>query len=207
MSQRCSTHYIRRSVLTELVLADIQRVFQYVTDHKADFLKKAKSDYEKNLEKSTAKARGEYQRGKSRLSELDAIFRKLYEDRVFGKVSETQFIAMTTGYDDERETLTARIAELERLLKQSDAQRDNAAAFVKIVAKYENISELTFELLHDFIDKIYVYEVDKENYTRDIEIVYSYVGEVDSGDGKPSNETYFRQGHGNGACLVRSIVI
>jgi site-specific DNA recombinase len=203
--KRCSTHYIRKSVLTELVLADIQRIFTYVTAHKAEFLKKAQSDYEKTLEKNTAKARQECQQCKNRLSEIDAIFRKLYEDRVFNKISEQQFISMTTGYDEEREVLTAKIAEFEKLLKQSDEQKSKATAFVKIVEKYENISELNYELLHEFIDAIYVHEVDKENCTRRIEIVYNFVGNIEGE--KPQNEAYFRQGVGNGACLIKSIVL
>jgi hypothetical protein len=158
------------------------------------------------LEKSTAKARQEYNRGKLRLSELDTIFCRLYEDQIFGKISETQFATMTVNYTEERETLTARIAEIEKLLKQSDEQKSNASAFVKIIERHENINELNFELLHEFIDKIYVYEVDKENCTREIEIICSHVGSIDSGGGKPCNETYFRKGVGDGACTIKSIV-
>jgi len=204
---RCSTHYIRQSVITELVLADVQRVCRYISEHKAAFLKKAQVDFSRELEKTTAKARQEYQRGKTRLTELDAIFRRLYEDQVFGKISEAQFAAMTTNYDEERETLAARLTELERLLKESDALKNNAAAFVKIVEKHGNTAELSFELLHELVDRIYVHEVDKIACTRKIEIIYNYVGNVVSNGEKPESEAYFRQGVGNGACLIKSIVI
>jgi len=210
MMQKCSTHYIRRSVLTELVLADIRRVLEYVTANKAGFLANAKAKHEKKVESSSVKARQEYLRDKSRLVELDTIFRRLYEDQIFGKISETQFATMVTSYDSERETLTVKIAEAESLLKKSEEHKNNAAVFVKIVEKYENVTELNYELLHELIDRIYIHEVDRENYTREIEIVYNYVGFVDDcgiGGEKPTNETYFRQGHGKGACLVKSIVI
>jgi len=203
---KCSTHYIRKSVLDELVLEDIRRVFRYITEHKAEFLANAKTKYEKALEKSTVKARQEHQRGKARLSELDTIFRRLYEDQIFGRISETQFATMTVSYTEERDALMTKVAELESLLKQSDEQKSNAAAFVKIVEKHENVEELTFELLHEFIDRIYIHEVDKANCTRDVEILYNYVDDVES-SGKPSREHYFRQGVGNGACLIKSIVI
>jgi hypothetical protein len=170
-------------------------------------LKKSQTEYEKTLEKSTVKLRQEYQQGKVRLAELDVVFRRLYEDRIFEKISEAQFVAMTTGYDEERETLTARIAEIERILEQSSKQKSNATAFVKIVENYESINELSFELLHEYVDKIYVHEVDKEECIRNIEIVYNYIGNADIGGEKPQNESYFRQGVGNGACTIRSIVI
>ena len=112
---------------------------------------------------------------------------------------------MTAGYDEERKALSAKIAEFEKLLKQSDEQKSKASAFVKIVEKYENIQELDFELLHEFVDAIYIHEVDKENCTRKIEIVYNFVGSIEGE--KPESEAYFRQGVGNGACLIKSIVI
>ena len=56
--------------------------------------------------------------------------------------------------------------------------------------KWENVDELTFELLHEFIDKIYIHESDKENGTRKIEIMYSFVGRVDaSGVGGTNNHS------------------
>jgi hypothetical protein len=210
LSQKCSTHYIRKSVLDELVLADIRRVFRYVTNHKAAFMASAQSKYEKALEKTTLKSRQEHQKGKARLVELDAIFRRLYEDQIFGKLTEAQFASMTVNYNEERDALTRRIAEIHILLKKGDEQKSNTAAFVKIVDKHQSIDELDFELLREFVSKIYIHEVDKENCTREIEILYSFVGSVDVTDEheeKPSNETYFRQGVGNGACLIKSIVM
>lgn len=44
--------------------------------------------------------------------------------------------------------------------------------------KYTNITELTYDLLRDFIDKIYIYENDKVNKTRRIEIFYNFVGNI-----------------------------
>ncbi|MCL1832112.1 MAG: DUF4368 domain-containing protein [Oscillospiraceae bacterium] len=202
---QCSTHYIRKGVLMELVLLDIQRVCRYITENKKVFLADAKANHEQTLTKLSADARQEYQRLKTRLCELDTIFRRLYEDQIFGKIDETQFVTMTSNYTEERETLTAKISELERLLKQSDEQKNNAAAFVKIVESREFIDELDYEIVHEFIDKIYVYEIDKENCTREIEILYNYVGGIEFGE-KPSNESYFRQGVGNGACIIKSIV-
>jgi len=176
----CTIHHIRRLVLEDLVLADIRRVFRYVTENKAEFLTYAKNKYEKALEKSTTKVRQEYNRKKARLSELDTIFRRLYEDQIFGKITESQFSSLTANYTEEREKLSGRIDEIEKHLRQSDEQKNNSTAFIKIVEKYESIDELNFELLHEFIDKIFIHEVDKANCSRKIEILYSHVGQVDA---------------------------
>ena len=43
---------------------------------------------------------------------LNILFRKLYEDNALGKLSDEQFAFLTSGYDEEKKTLTRRIAEL-----------------------------------------------------------------------------------------------
>ena len=37
----CTTHYIRKSILSEIVLADLQRVLSYVKEHEQDFIQTA----------------------------------------------------------------------------------------------------------------------------------------------------------------------
>ena len=54
--------------------------------------------------------------------------------------------------------------------------------FVALVCRYTEISELTYENVHEFIDRILVYELDKNTNTRKIEIFYSFVGKVDTGE-------------------------
>lgn len=57
--------------------------------------------------------------------------------------------------------------------------------FVALVRRYTAIEELTYENVHEFIDRILIHELDKETNTRKIEIFYSFVGRVDTGD-KPT---------------------
>lgn len=43
------------------------------------------------------------------------------------------------------------------------------------------------------IDRILIHELDKETNTRKIEILYSFVGRVESGDEPTESISYFRQ--------------
>ena len=52
---------------------------------------------------------------------------------------------------------------------------------------------LTYENVHEFIDRILIHELDKETNTRKIEIFYSFVGRVDTGDKPTESISYFRQ--------------
>lgn len=50
-----------------------------------------------------------------------------------------------------------------------------------------------YENVHEFINRILVHELDRGTNTRKIEIFYSFVGKVDSGDEPTESTSYFRQ--------------
>lgn len=114
----CTTHYIRKSVLKELVLG-----------------------------------------------ELDHLFRKLYEDNALGRLSDQQFTFMVSGYDDEKAALVEKIRGLEKEVSTVTERRDDVGRFVQIVRKYTDVQELSYEIVHEFIDRILVYELDKDTNT------------------------------------------
>lgn len=65
--------------------------------------------------------------------------------------------------------------------------------FVQIVRKYTDVQELSYEIVHEFIDRILVYELDKDTNTRKVEIYYSFVGQVDTGEAHTESVSFFRQ--------------
>lgn len=142
----CTTHYIRKSVLKELVLG-----------------------------------------------ELDHLFRKLYEDNALGRLSDQQFTFMVSGYDDEKAALVEKIRGLEKEVSTVTERRDDVGRFVQIVRKYTDVQELSYEIVHEFIDRILVYELDKDTNTRKVEIYYSFVGQVDTGEAHTESVSFFRQ--------------
>jgi len=59
--------------------------------------------------------------------------------------------------------------------------KDNAIDFVNLIEKYIGIKELTYEVLHELIDRVEVgekYEYQGETY-QDINIYYKFVGTVE----------------------------
>ena len=189
----CTTHYIRKSVLKELVLADLQRVLAYVKEHEQEFVRTASECGEQAAQKALAQQRKELDKAERRMDELNLLFRKLYEDMALGRLSNEQFALLTSGYEDEKAALTKRAAELRQKIDTAAERGADVKRFVGLVRRYSEISELTYENVHEFIDRILVHELDRETNTRKIEIFYSFVGKVDSGDEPTESISYFRQ--------------
>ncbi len=189
----CTTHYIRKSVLKELVLADLQRVLVYVKEHEQEFVRTAAECGEQTAKKALAQQRKELDKAERRMDELNLLFCKLYEDMALGRLSSEQFALLTSGYEDEKAALTKRAAELRQEIDAAAERGADVKRFVALVRRYSEISELTYENVHEFIDRILVHELDRETNTRKIEIFYSFVGKVDSSDEPTESISYFRQ--------------
>ena len=67
---------------------------------------------QRQYKKTLTQQRKELDKAQNRINELNILFRKLYEDNALGKLSDEQFAFLTSGYDEEKKTLTRRIAEL-----------------------------------------------------------------------------------------------
>jgi hypothetical protein len=69
---------------------------------------------------------------------------------------------------------------MKRIVQEEKAHEMNADGFLRTVRKYEEINELTLEILQEFIDKIVVYH--RENIhgeqVQNIEIHYKMIGHV-----------------------------
>ncbi len=189
----CTTHYIRKSVISELVLADLKRVLSYVQSPEQEFIQTANEYNAQAMKKALAQQRKELDKAEKRMSELNVLFRKLYEDNALGKISDSQFAFLISGYDEEKTTLTRRIAELTQEIDAATERSADVKRFVALVRKYTAIDELTYENVHELIDRILIYELDRETNTRKVEIFYNFVGRIDSGDQPIESVSYFRQ--------------
>lgn len=189
----CTTHYIRKPVLKEIVLADLQRVMAFVKNNEQEFIRTANEYNDKAMKKALSQQRKELDKAEKRVRELDILFRKLYEDNALGKLSDERFVFLTSGYEDEKKALVKRAKELQKELDTANERSADVQRFIALVRKYTAVNELTYEIVHEFIDRILVHELDKETNTRVIEIFYSFVGKIDSGEAPTENTCYFRQ--------------
>lgn len=174
----CSAHFIRELVLHDLVLDHLRQTIRFVSCYEADFVQAIMDKSQEDQKKELARQRRELAQAERRIAELDTLFQRIYEDNISGKLTDERFSKLSTAYEDEQRTLSARVKVLSATLEQEQEQAVNVAQFIALVKKHTEIQELTPSIVNEFIDSIIVYAPDKSSghRTQEIRIKYNLVG-------------------------------
>ncbi len=181
----CTAHFIRTDLLIAGVTDNLRKVTSYAAKHEARFMKLLVEQNEDGGKRRHAARKKELEAAEKRISELSAIFKRLYEDSVSGRISDERFTELSADYEAEQKELKERVAAIQKELSKSQEATANAGKFMNIVRKNMNFEELTPTLLRESVEKIIVHECSyDENGTRrqDIDIYYSFVGKVELPD-------------------------
>ena len=177
----CSSHQIRNVVVEQLLLQNLQRVTAFARGHEDEFLQLITNNFEKELNKELRDCRKEFDQAKARISKLDTIIQRLYEDNVEGKISDERFMKMSTTYESEQKELNARVTALRYFIDHAKEKSLNAEHFLSLVRKYTDIQELDAEIIREFVEKIIVFKAEKIDGHRvqRIQIIYNCIGAVE----------------------------
>ena len=179
----CTGHSIRKDALTALILSEIQNVTQLARNNEQEFLKIIKSSMDNDVNRQRKALNKSIAKSRKRLSELDKIIAKLYEDSVLEKITTDMFNMLSHSYIDEQTELKRSAAEQSQQLEELDKHKANTDKFLKSVRKFTEITELSPEVLGEFIEKVVVHEADKSagERTQQIDIFFKGIGKVDLG--------------------------
>lgn len=175
----CTAHYIRECVLDEVILEDLRRVTAMAREHTMEFAEYIGSRQSAEIQREIRRQERELTAMRKRGAELDAIFKKLYEDRVLGHLSVEQFQTLSSGYTEEQERLAEEIPAKEGAIQKLRDTVSSTDGFIAKAKRYTDIMELTPELLRLFIQKIVVHEKStkwSKKAMQTIEIHYSDIG-------------------------------
>ena len=177
----CTMHYIRNVVVERIVLENLKEVIQYVSNYEDEFVRMVMDSDMRQRNRELAQKKKRLVEIQKRIGELDTIFQRIYEDNIIGKLSDERFMKMSKGYEDEQHTLQTEANEIQSELQQEEKKSVDVKRFLAIVKKYTDLTELTPEILREFIDKIIVHAPDKSSGRRlqEIEIIYNHIGEFD----------------------------
>ena len=176
----CTTqHRINEDVVLSLVSEMLKAIAEYAKHDRAEFVRVVQEAQSSQQTAEVRKQRTRLATAKQRVSELEVLLCKIYEDNILGKLSDSRYATLDAQYEKEQSELTAEISVLEKAVKSYEKHEKDADRFIALIGKYENFDKLTIAMLNEFIEKILVHERDRKGSiqtTQEVEIYFNFVG-------------------------------
>ena len=176
----CKTqHRINEDVVLSLVSDMLKAIAEYAKHDRAEFVRVVQEAQSSQQTTEVRKQRTRLATAKQRVSELEVLLCKIYEDNILGKLSDSRYATLDAQYEKEQTELTAEISVLEKAVKSYEKHEKDADRFIALIDKYENFDKLTIAMLNEFIEKILVHERDRKGSiqtTQEVEIYFNFVG-------------------------------
>ena len=178
----CTPHHIREEELYAVVLDDLRRVTHFARQKERQFAEYINRKNTAQLRQEINTLQKELDTMRRRRNELTALFKRLYEDNVLGRVTNEQFRLLSADYNAEQRELDKAIPQKEERLEKLKASAANVEAFIEKAKRYRTIDELTPQIVRLFISRIEVGEravKHSRHSAQKIRIVYRDIGEWD----------------------------
>ena len=176
----CPTqHRINEDVVLSLISEMLKAIAEYAKHDRAEFVRVVQEAQSSQQTAEVKKQRTRLATAKQRVSELEVLLCKIYEDNILGKLSDSRYATLDAQYEKEQSELTAEISVLEKAVKSYEKHEKDADRFIALIDKYENFDKLTIAMLNEFIEKILVHERDRKGSiqtTQEVEIYFNFVG-------------------------------
>ena len=176
----CPTqHRINEDVVLSLISEMLKAIAEYAKHDRAEFVRVVQEAQSSQQTAEVRKQRTRLATAKQRVSELEVLLCKIYEDNILGKLSDSRYATLDAQYEKEQSELTAEISVLEKAVKSYEKHEKDADRFIALIDKYENFDKLTIAMLNEFIEKILVHERDRKGSiqtTQEVEIYFNFVG-------------------------------
>lgn len=134
--EHCTIHYIKYDTLYAVVLKRLQYWIGQAQMNEDKLLDRLLKTGDRQRQAEIARARKGLTKSEKRLSELDDLFAKLYEDRAKNTVSERNYAMLSGRYQDGQIQLEADVKKLKETLNQTVASKENAECWISIIRKY-----------------------------------------------------------------------
>ena len=102
-------------------------------------------------ERSIRDDKKKLEQAKKRLSDLDVIISRLYEDYVLGNLSQDRYKKMAADYEAEQERLKLEIEVIEEWVEQREEMNDGLDVFIALTQKYVDVEELTQTIVNEYL--------------------------------------------------------
>lgn len=176
----CQIHFIREVTLQKRVLECVQRTLTYVRAYRDDFIHDMLAQDEASRKAELAQKRKALSGAQKRMEELDRIIQRLYEDSVFGKLSDERFQKLSAQYEAEQIEIKTLASVLEREIEDDTKQAVDVERFLNLAERYSELQELDAATVNELIDRIVIHNPERIDGRKHvtIEVFFTYVGRI-----------------------------
>lgn len=142
------------------------------------------------MEKAVKRRKKELEQAQKRITELDRIFKRIYEDDISGAISHERFLKLSGEYEAEQKELMAFAKSEQTAVNTYEQDKADFDSFATIIRKYVGITELTPTIINEFVKKIVVHAPDKSSGHRrqKVEIIWNFIGKLEQDEGTQTLE-------------------
>lgn len=180
-TRNCTMHFIKTSVLWELILTAIREVSDYVRQEEQAFIDKVQQTSTVQIAETQREQKRRLAEATERNGELNTLIKKLYEGNATGKIPDKHFERLLAEYDREQTALETEIEDLQEQIDSFNEDSTKADKFIAVVRRYTDFTELTTPMLNEFIEKVVVHEATggRTDRKQKIDVYFNFVGQVE----------------------------
>ena len=166
--------------MEQLLIRQINSIMEYVSEYEDEFIRQVMVRGTAEHLKQTSSLRKTIDTSKRCIEQIDSVISQLYEDKVAGEITAEMLTKLSAKYIAEQEEQNAALKAAQKELAALEAKKNDTTKFIDWVRKYSQITELTPQILNEFIDKVTVHQADKVDGKRrqDIEVYFNGVGQM-----------------------------
>ena len=156
------------------MLEDIQEKQRFVKEHENELAVYAQKLADRGSDIELKQIRADLDKSQKRCKELDILIQKLFEQVALGALTQERFATLSQTYEQEQQTLKPKITALEAKLTDRGGDVQNIMRFFDLVRKHEEVTELTAENIHEFIETVVVYQAEGKRLNRTQKVVINF---------------------------------
>ena len=177
----CTSHFVRESVIKEILLETIRYACASACEDEASFVEAVRSAstvHDQNEAKQLTKT---LRKNQKRFAELDRLIKKVYEDNAIGKLSDRRYELLSSDYEKEQDELDDEIERAKEELARFEHDTDHSKDFIALAKRYTDFKELTPVMINEFIDKVLIHKAESIDGERvmEIEVYLNFIGKVE----------------------------
>lgn len=175
----CTTHHVLLADINALLLKELRYVTEAANKNLEKFAKMLLKRAEKRADVSMNSLSREKQTCEKRISEIDRMIKKLFEQSVTGSLTQERFASLTADYEAEQSELKKKLFDINEKLGSLDTTGKDIDRFIAVAKKYADFETLTPEIIIEFVDKILVHQaqIDEDgSKSQQLDIYFNYIG-------------------------------